>query len=70
MRHIPQRIYQRLSGQVPGPRLKDTDSAAQVNRARALLYALVGGFMGFAGVSYKFGVLAGLLGGVLGYAAV
>ena len=70
MRHIPQRIYQRLSGQVSGPRLKDTDSAAQVNGARALLYALVGGFMGFAGVSYKFGVLAGLLGGVLGYAAV
>lgn len=70
VRYIPKRVYQRLSGQLARHRLKDRDSAEQINRARAMLYALAGGVIGFAGVSYKFGGLAGLLGGVLGYAAV
>ena len=70
MRYIPKRIYQRLSGQVAGPRLKDTDSAAQVNTARALVYASAGGVIGFAAGAFKLGLLGGLLGGALGYAAV
>lgn len=70
MRYIPKRVYERLSGRLSRDRLKDRDSAADVNRARALVYALAGGFIGLAGGSFKFGPIGGLIGGVLGYAAV
>lgn len=70
MRHIPKRIYQRLSGQTDRGRLKDRDAAAAVNRARALLYAGAGGFIGLLGGGFKFGPLGALVGAILGYAAV
>ncbi len=70
MRHIPKRIYQRLSGQGSLPRLKDRDSAADVNKARALVYAGAGAILGILGGGYKWGLLGALIGAVLGYAAV
>lgn len=70
MRHIPKRIYQRLSGELSRKRLKDTDSAADVNKARTLVYAGAGAILGVLGGGYKFGLLGALIGAVLGYAAV
>lgn len=70
MRYIPKRVYERISGQLSRNRLRDRDSAADVNRLRALVYACAGGFIGLAGGAFKFGLLGGLIGGVLGYAAV
>ncbi len=55
MRYIPKRIYQRISQRITGPRLKDTDSAAEVNRyvwkdgsfQKTTLYKHPGGLSGF-----------------------
>ncbi len=70
MRHIPKRIYQRLSGRFSPDRLKDTDSAADVNRLRALVYAGAGAILGVLGGGYKWGLPGAVIGAVLGYAAV
>lgn len=70
MRHIPQRIYQRLSGQLSRNRVKDTDSAADVNRVRAALYAGAGAILGILGGGFKWGLPGAVIGAVLGYAAV
>jgi tetratricopeptide (TPR) repeat protein len=70
VRYIPKRIYQRLSGELAKSRLKDRDSAADVNRVRALVYASAGGVIGLAAGAFKFGLAGGLVGGALGYAAV
>ena len=70
MRHIPHRLYQRLSGATARGRLKDTDSAATARKVRILFYSATGVLGGAAIGGRYFGGLGFLIGAVLGGAAV
>ena len=70
MRHIPNRLYERLSGKVPRGGLRDTDSAETARRVKTLIYSGAGAFMGavaggvhWGGPGFVAGALAG--GGVV-----
>jgi len=68
MRHAPRRKFAERPDDPSGRRLKDTDSAERVHKLRAALYSIPGGVVLSAVLGSKFGVLAGLIGVVLGWA--
>lgn len=70
MRNIPRRIYERLSGAQRPPKVGTGHAYDQVQRARALTYAIAGGVIGALGGGYAAGPIGLLVGAVVGYAFV